>query len=136
MSVAIWVEVQRVGDKFYVRKQEKRGDQMDSCRNLTVFLNDYQNYNADYLIEGVRRRAQSWVESRKIAKDMEPSEFEAAWEKIRKEGFSHAFFAQQGLADQARQLCLEADVAKVQRTIKKFKNVFRKPAEAGQLDKY
>ena len=119
-----------------LRAQEERGDQMDSCRNLTNFLNHFQDYSIDYLVEGVRRLAQSWVESRKIAPDMESSEFEAAWEKIRKEGFSHAFHAQQGLADQARQLCLEADVVKVQQTIKKFKNVFRKPTEAGQLLNY
>ena len=136
MSVAIWVEVQRVGDKFYVRKQEKRGDQMDSCRNLTNFLNHSQDHDVDYLIEGVRRLAHSWVDSRKIAKDMESSEFEAAWETIRKEGFWHAFQTQKSLAEQARKLGLDQDVQKAEKTEKKFRNVFSKAIEVGQLDKY
>ena len=136
MSDAVWVEVQRFGDKFYyVRTQEER-DQMDSCRYLTNFLNECTDRDVDYLIEGVRRLAQSWVENRKIAKDMESSEFEAAWETIRKEGFWHAFQTQKSLAEQARKLGLDQDVQKAEKTEKKLRNVFRKAIEVGQLDKY
>ena len=109
---------------------------MDSCRNLTNFLNHCQDHDVDYLIEGVRRLAQSWVENRKIAKDMESSEFEAAWETIRKEGFWHAFQTQKSLAEQARKLGLDQDVQKAEKTEKKLRNVFRKAIEVGQLDKY
>ena len=48
-----------------LRAQEDRSDQMDSSRNITVYLNQHHNYGEEYLIEGVRRKAQSWVETRK-----------------------------------------------------------------------
>ena len=119
-----------------LRAQEDRSDQMDSCRNITVYLNDFPNYSDEYLIEGVRRKAQSWVETRKMKKDMESSEFEAAWEHFRQQGFEHAYETQKGLAAQAREMGLFADAKKAEEKLKKFKKVFHSAAEVGNLATY
>ena len=122
--------------RIELRAQENRGDQMDSCRNITVYLNDFQNHNLEYLIEGVRRQAQSWVESRRMNNDIDPKALEPAWEKIRQEGFSHAYETQKGLAAQAREMGLFADAKKAEEKLKKFKKVFHSAAEVGNLATY
>ena len=122
--------------RIELRAQENRGDQMDSCRNITVYLNDFQNHNLEYLIEGVRRQAQSWVESRRMNNDIDPNALEPAWEKIRQEGFSHAYETQKGLAAQAREMGLFADAKKAEERLKKFKKVFHSAAEVGNLATY
>ena len=119
-----------------LRAQEDRSDQMDSCRNITVYLNDFQNYSDEYLIEGVRRKAKTWVETRKMKKDMESHEFESAWEHIRQQGFEHAYETQKSLAAQAKVMGLFADAKKAEARLKKFKKVFHNAAEVGNLEKY
>ena len=69
------------------RKMEERADDMDTGRTLTNYLKEFCSCSVEYVQEGVRRQCQSWVESRKRNKDLEESEFGAAWEKIRDMAF-------------------------------------------------
>ena len=64
-----------------LRTQEQRGDDTDTGRDLTNYLTACASETVDYLCEGVKRRCQTWVETRKMNKDLDPSEFAAAWGK-------------------------------------------------------
>ena len=75
------------------RHMDDRADEMDTGRSITNFLKECSSYGKEYLQEGVRRRCQSWVESRKKNKDMADEELGPAWTKIRKMGFLHAKLA-------------------------------------------
>ena len=89
-----------------LREQENRADSSDISRSITSYSMSYQDYSSTYLKEGVRRIAQAWVESRKVHKDLDSSECQTAWDKIRNAGFEHAFQSLSGMASQATLLGL------------------------------
>ena len=70
--------------------QGERSDDNDTGRNMTNFVKEYASWEVEYVCEGVKRRAESWVLARKQAKDMDPTVFGAEWAKLRKIAFDHA----------------------------------------------
>ena len=72
------------------RMQDQRADDNDSGRDLTNFFKEYALWGMDYVCEGVKRRAESWVLARKQAKDMDPAVFGAEWQNIRQKAFDIA----------------------------------------------
>ena len=73
------------------RTQENRGSQLDTGRDLTNYLVSCCDQSLEYLQVGVERRAKSWFGTRKNLKDLDSSEFEATWTKLKEEAFEHAF---------------------------------------------
>jgi len=117
-----------------LREQENRADSADVGRSITTYLMSYLDYSSTYLKEGVRRIAQTWVESRKMHKDLDSWEFQAAWEKIRKAGFEHAFESCAKMASQATALGFTEDATKMEDNLAKLHEVFENPTE--QLHSY
>ena len=117
-----------------LREQEMRGGSSDVGRSITTYLMGAACQSSQYLKEGVRRIAQAWVESRRMHKDLESSEFQAAWNKIKVSGFSHAYESLQEMANKARALGFHEDCQKVEQQEAKFREVFENPTE--ELDQY
>ena len=112
-----------------LREQENRADSSDVARSITTYLMSYQDYSCTYLKEGVRRIAQAWVESRKIHKDIDSSEFQTAWDKIRNSGFQHAIESLSEMATQATLHGLTEDTTKIVNNLTKLHEVQENPME-------
>ena len=117
-----------------LREQESRGDTSDSSRGITTYLLSCATETVAYLQEGVRRKAQSWVETRRMLKDLEPAELQAAWEKIREQGFSHAIAAKVEEAKKAKEYGYLKDATVADEQIAKFSQVQSNPTEV--LEEY
>ena len=121
--------------KIELRAEENRGDESDSSRAITRYLLKHAEFsNESYLKEGVRRLAKSWLESRKIQKDLPQHEFHAAWDAIRREGFSHGYQHFQDVATKARTLGYTSDAQVAEEVYKKLLNVYADPAERQMLE--
>ena len=117
-----------------LRAQEMRADASDIGRSITTYLCESSAMSVAYLQEGVRRIAKSWVESRRVNKDLDPAEFEAAWNQIKKSGFQHAIDSYKEFAAKFRALNKVADAETTEEQIAKFEEVFANPTE--ELEKY
>jgi len=117
-----------------LREQENRADSTDIARSITTYLISCQDYSANYLKEGVRRIAQTWVESRKIHKDIDPSQFQTAWDSIKISGFQHAMDSLAEMATKATLNNLPQDSLQLNNNITKFGDVLANPTE--QLQQY
>ena len=117
-----------------LRTQEMRADAQDIGRSITNYLSQSCNNSVSYMQEGVRRICQSWVESRRMQKDLDSSEFGPAWQASKKMGFDHALESFKQIADTAKALGYAEDAAKAVEHIAKFEEVFANPIE--ELDKY
>ena len=121
--------------KIELRAQEDRGDESDSSRAITTYLLKHGDFcNEDYIKEGVRRLAKSWLESRKIQKDLPQRAFHAAWDGIRQQGFHHAYQHFQDVATKARTLGYFSDAGVAEEVEKKLRNVYADPAERQMLE--
>ena len=117
-----------------LREQEHRAGSSDTSRSITTYLMSCQNYSSTYLKEGVRRIAQAWVESRKIHKDIDSSQFQTAWDKIKNAGFTHALESLSEMATQATLHSLPEDNKHLCNIMSKFQDVLENPTE--QLHEY
>ena len=72
------------------RQQTQRAADNDTGRDLTNYLVGCIEESVSYLVCGVVRRAKAWMETRRQAKDLDPSEYEPAWAKLKLEAFDHA----------------------------------------------
>ena len=77
---------------------------------------------------------EAWVESRRIQKDVEEVEFLAAWEKVRKSGFEHAWDSLKEELAKARDMGYSRDAQVFEAQITKLRQVFANPTE--ELEKY
>ena len=137
MAARIFVLLSMTSTKLAMlelRSQEQRSDSSDVSRSVTNYLNSCAHESLEYLQEGLRRIAQSWVESRKMHKDLESSEFDAAWAKIKQTGFEHAFEQFATAASKARKLGYYDEATIKEAQVAKFHEVLKKPIE--KLDQY
>ena len=72
---------------------------------------------------------QTWVETRKINKDLKEEELDPAWAKIKKEGFEHAFEQVKSWIATSKALGNKADAENAEEIEKKFQQVFDNPTE-------
>ena len=120
--------------RIELRSEENRGGESDISRSITRYLVKFSEHKDEaWLKEGVRRIAKSWVETRNIQKDMPQGEFHAAWDAIRKEGFSFAYTHFQNVASKARTLGYTSDANAAEETEKKLVHVFADPLERQML---
>ena len=117
-----------------LRAQEERSDEMDTGRGITNYLVESIENSIEYLKEGVRRKAQSWVESRKARRDLAPEEFEANWQQLKTVAFQHAKARFEDLKSWSFQAGEFQDVEVMEQHIAKLQEVARNPTE--QLSQY
>ena len=68
-----------------------------------------------------------------MKKDVSSEEFGAAWSKVKKEGFDHAFAAMAELASAAKALGHGKDCEELEKASEKVKKVFDNPTEKLEL---
>ena len=106
-----------------LREQEMRADKTDVARSITTYLMSCQDNSSTYLKEEVRRIAQAWVESRKIHKDIDSSQFHTVWNQIKASGFQHAIDSCTEMATEASAHGFTQDATKIGHIMAKFLEV-------------
>ena len=119
-----------------LRAMKDRGAPRDSGRAVTSYLINYGSSPVWYLVEGVRREAESWVRTRKLHHDLPESEFEASWDQIRSTAFECAYEWCQQLLMKATQLGHHEDAQVATEMEQKFREVFNQAEEIGKLHTY
>ena len=118
------------------RAMKDRGAPEEAGRTVTSYLIECASAPVEYLVEGVRREAESWVQTRKQRHDLAESEFEASWDNIRRRAFECAYEWCQQLLIKAQQLGHHEDAQVAIEMEQKFREVFNQAAEIGQLGNY
>ena len=119
------------------RAMKERGDPNDSSRALSNYLQSWgPNSNIHYLIEGVRREAETWVQTRRLRHDLDEIQFEDRWDNIRRTGFQHVYSWCQELVTKATALGHLSDARDLAQLEGKFREVFNQASEIGQLHTY
>ena len=68
-----------------------------------------------------------------MKKDVQAEEFGAAWSKLKKEGFDHAFTAMAEMASKAKVLGHAKDCEELEKAAEKMQKVFENPIEKLEL---
>ena len=111
-------------------------DDMDTAENIKMFLESCPHYSADYLVEGVRRRCQRWVESRRRNGDLAPDQFLESWETIRTMGFEAAVDAEENWVERCRRTGDLEEAERHAEIVLKFWHVHDLATEIAEMSSY
>ena len=113
-----------------LRSQEQRSDTQDVGRGLTNYLLEkVEQKTKDYMCSGVKRKFDSWRESRLINQDVPSVRFQESWMKIKKMGFDHANNQlEEWKVDHLKANYME-EVGNMELQVEKLKMVFDNPTE-------
>ena len=110
-----------------LRLQALAGAERDAGRMLTQLLCESWDTGAEYLMEGVRREAASWVAARRMWKDCRADEMQVSWEKILKTAVEIAEETGKSWQESATQHNQLAQVKKVKQFFKICEKIKKEP---------